>query len=148
MTMEESKGIYQLFLERTGRASTVLMSKRDTAEGLATFEDVLLAQSAVDVEATPTARCKVPTSHYALAADERPTSGVRRSGAHVTVARILDPDLVAALKRLRRGRVARTFPARNSTQRHYVLRASAPARAQRPDHAAGRCSRRAACVAR
>jgi DNA replication protein DnaC len=48
MSREESRDIYQLFVERTGRASTVVTSNRDTAEWLATFDDVLLAQSAVD----------------------------------------------------------------------------------------------------
>jgi DNA replication protein DnaC len=48
MTKEESKDVYQLFLERTGRASMILTSNRDTAEWLAMFDDVLLAQSAVD----------------------------------------------------------------------------------------------------
>jgi hypothetical protein len=47
MSKEESKDVYQLFLERTGRASTILSSNRDTAEWLGMF-DVLLAQSAVD----------------------------------------------------------------------------------------------------
>jgi len=48
MTKEESKDVYQLFLERTGRASMVITSNRDTAEWLGMFDDVLLAQSAVD----------------------------------------------------------------------------------------------------
>jgi DNA replication protein DnaC len=48
MSKEESKDIYQLFLERTGRASMVVTSNRDTAEWLGMFDDVLLAQSAVD----------------------------------------------------------------------------------------------------
>jgi DNA replication protein DnaC len=48
MSREESRDVYQLFVERTGRASTVVTSNRDTAEWLATFDDVLLAQSAVD----------------------------------------------------------------------------------------------------
>lgn len=48
MSKEESKDVYQLFLERTGRASMVVTSNRDTAEWLAMFDDVLLAQSAVD----------------------------------------------------------------------------------------------------
>ncbi len=48
MSKEESKDIYQLFLERTGRASMIITSNRDTAEWLAMFDDVLLAQSAVD----------------------------------------------------------------------------------------------------
>jgi DNA replication protein DnaC len=48
MSKEESKDVYQLFLERTGRASMVITSNRDTAEWLAMFDDVLLAQSAVD----------------------------------------------------------------------------------------------------
>ena len=43
-----SKDIYQLFIERTGRASMVLTSNRDTAEWLRMFDDVLLAQSAID----------------------------------------------------------------------------------------------------
>lgn len=48
MTRDESRDVYQLFVERTGRASTVVTSNRDTAEWIATFDDVLLAQSAVD----------------------------------------------------------------------------------------------------
>jgi len=48
MTKEESKDVYQLFLERTGHASMILTSNRDTAEWLSMFDDVLLAQSAVD----------------------------------------------------------------------------------------------------
>lgn len=48
MSKEESKDIYQLFLERTGHASMIVTSNRDTAEWLAMFDDVLLAQSAVD----------------------------------------------------------------------------------------------------
>lgn len=48
MTKEESKDIYQLFLERTGSASTIITSNRDTSEWLTMFDDTLLAQSAVD----------------------------------------------------------------------------------------------------
>ncbi|WP_394825003.1 ATP-binding protein [Pendulispora albinea] len=48
MSKEESKDVYQLFLERTGRASMIVTSNRDTAEWLAMFDEVLLAQSAVD----------------------------------------------------------------------------------------------------
>jgi DNA replication protein DnaC len=48
MSKEESKDVYQLFLERTGRGSLIVTSNRDTAEWLAMFDDVLLAQSAVD----------------------------------------------------------------------------------------------------
>ena len=48
MTKEESKDVYQLFLERTGHASMIVTSNRDTSEWLAMFDDVLLAQSAVD----------------------------------------------------------------------------------------------------
>jgi len=48
MSKEESKDVYQLFLERTSRASMIVTSNRDTAEWLAMFDDVLLAQSAVD----------------------------------------------------------------------------------------------------
>jgi DNA replication protein DnaC len=48
MTKDESKDIYQLFLERTGRRSMIITSNRDTAEWLGMFDDVLLAQSAVD----------------------------------------------------------------------------------------------------
>jgi len=48
MSKEESKDVYQLFLERTGRGSMIVTSNRDTAEWLAMFDDVLLAQSAVD----------------------------------------------------------------------------------------------------
>jgi DNA replication protein DnaC len=48
MSKEESKDVYQLFLERTGRGSMIITSNRDTAEWLAMFDDMLLAQSAVD----------------------------------------------------------------------------------------------------
>lgn len=48
MTREESRDVYQLFVERTGRAATIVTSNRDTSEWLAMFDDVLLAQSAVD----------------------------------------------------------------------------------------------------
>jgi DNA replication protein DnaC len=48
MSKEESKDVCQLFFERTGRASMLITSNRDTAEWLAMFDDMLLAQSAVD----------------------------------------------------------------------------------------------------
>jgi DNA replication protein DnaC len=48
MNRDESRDVYQLFVERTGRASTIITSNRDTSEWLAAFDDVLLAQSAVD----------------------------------------------------------------------------------------------------
>jgi DNA replication protein DnaC len=48
MTREESRDVYQLFVERTGRSATVVTSNRDTAEWLTTFDDTLLAQSAID----------------------------------------------------------------------------------------------------
>lgn len=48
MSKDESRDVYQLFLERTGRGSMIVTSNRDTAEWLAMFDDVLLAQSAVD----------------------------------------------------------------------------------------------------
>lgn len=48
MSKEESRDVYQLFLERSGRGSMIVTSNRDTAEWLAMFDDVMLAQSAVD----------------------------------------------------------------------------------------------------
>jgi DNA replication protein DnaC len=48
MSKEESRDVYQLFLERTGRRSMIITSNRDTAEWISMFDDVLLAQSAVD----------------------------------------------------------------------------------------------------
>lgn len=48
MSRDESRDVYQLFVERTGRASTIVTSNRDTVEWLSAFDDVLLAQSAVD----------------------------------------------------------------------------------------------------
>lgn len=48
MNRDESRDIYQLFVERTGHSATIVTSNRDTNEWLATFDDVLLAQSAVD----------------------------------------------------------------------------------------------------
>jgi DNA replication protein DnaC len=48
MTREESRDVYQLFVERNARASSIITSNRDTSEWLAMFDDTLLAQSAVD----------------------------------------------------------------------------------------------------
>jgi len=48
MGREESRDIYQLLVERNGRFSTVITSNRDTSEWIATFDDAMLAQSAVD----------------------------------------------------------------------------------------------------
>jgi DNA replication protein DnaC len=48
MSREESRDIYQLFVERNARLSTIVTSNRDTAEWIAAFDDALLAQSAVD----------------------------------------------------------------------------------------------------
>lgn len=48
MSKDESRDVYQLFLERTGHASMIITSNRDTSEWLAMFDEVLLAQSAVD----------------------------------------------------------------------------------------------------
>jgi DNA replication protein DnaC len=45
---EESRDLYQLFIERTARASTIITSNRDTNEWIAMWDDVLQAQSAVD----------------------------------------------------------------------------------------------------
>ncbi|MFM2415549.1 MAG: hypothetical protein RL385_272 [Pseudomonadota bacterium] len=47
MSREKNRDVYQIFVERTGRASTIVTSNRDTAEWLATFDDMMLAQSAV-----------------------------------------------------------------------------------------------------
>jgi len=48
MTRDESRDVYQLFVERNARFPTIITSNRDTAEWLATFDDAMLAQSAVD----------------------------------------------------------------------------------------------------
>lgn len=48
MSREESRDMYQLFVERSTRASTVITSNRDTADWLACFDDPMLGQSAVD----------------------------------------------------------------------------------------------------
>ena len=48
MNREESRDIYQLFVERNARTATIVTSNRDTSEWIATFDDALLAQSAVD----------------------------------------------------------------------------------------------------
>lgn len=48
MTREESRDVYQLFVERNARFPTVVTSNRDTSEWLSAFDDTLLAQSAVD----------------------------------------------------------------------------------------------------
>jgi len=48
MTRDESRDVYQLIVERTARAATIITSNRDTADWLALFDDPLLGQSAVD----------------------------------------------------------------------------------------------------
>jgi len=48
MTRDESRDIYQLIIERTGKAATIVTSNRDTADWLAVFDDPLLGQGAVD----------------------------------------------------------------------------------------------------
>ncbi|HKU40794.1 MAG TPA: ATP-binding protein, partial [Polyangiales bacterium] len=48
MSRDESRDVYQLFVERTARAATIITSNRDTADWLALFDDPLLGQSAVD----------------------------------------------------------------------------------------------------
>jgi len=48
MSKDESRDVYQLLLERTGHASMIVTSNRDTSEWLAMFDEVLLAQSAID----------------------------------------------------------------------------------------------------
>ena len=48
MTRDESRDVYQLFVERTARAATLITSNRDTSDWLALFDDPLLGQSAVD----------------------------------------------------------------------------------------------------
>jgi DNA replication protein DnaC len=48
MSRDESKDIYQLFVERTDKASTLVTSNRDTDEWLTMFDDPLRAQSAID----------------------------------------------------------------------------------------------------
>ncbi|HUE66786.1 MAG TPA: IS21-like element helper ATPase IstB [Candidatus Acidoferrum sp.] len=48
MTRDESRDVYQLFVDRNARFSTIVTSNRDTAEWIATFDDALLAQSAID----------------------------------------------------------------------------------------------------
>ena len=48
MNRDESRDVYQLFVERTARAATIITSNRDTVDWLALFDDPLLGQSAVD----------------------------------------------------------------------------------------------------
>ncbi len=48
MSREESRDMYQLFVERTGKASTIITSNRDTSDWLAFFDENILAQSAID----------------------------------------------------------------------------------------------------
>ncbi|HKU42441.1 MAG TPA: IS21-like element helper ATPase IstB [Polyangiales bacterium] len=48
MSRDESRDVYQLFVERTARTATIITSNRDTADWLALFDDPLLGQSAVD----------------------------------------------------------------------------------------------------
>ena len=93
MTRDESRDVYQLLVERSGRASTLVTSNRDTNEWLATFDDDLLGQSAVDrfahaaydlvvdgesyrAKLKPKVRDDDPPS--SAPADKKPTIGRRR----------------------------------------------------------------------
>lgn len=93
MTRDESRDVYQLLVERSGRASTLVTSNRDTSEWLATFDDVLLGQSAVDRFAHAAYDLIVEGESYraklkpkvrdddpppAAPADKKPTIGRRR----------------------------------------------------------------------
>src|SRR5262249_10236532 len=48
MTRDESRDVYQLFVERTARAATIITSNREASDWLARFDDALLGQSAAD----------------------------------------------------------------------------------------------------
>ena len=48
MSRDQSRDIYQLIVERSGRAPTIVTSNRDTAERLAAFDETLLVQRVVD----------------------------------------------------------------------------------------------------
>ncbi len=48
MTREESRDVYQLFIERNAIVSTIVTSNRDTSDWLAVFDDSLLGQGAID----------------------------------------------------------------------------------------------------
>jgi DNA replication protein DnaC len=48
MSRDESRDMYQLFIERTSKASTIITSNRDTSDWLAFFDENILAQSALD----------------------------------------------------------------------------------------------------
>jgi len=48
MKEEESRDIYEVMVERTGKRSMVVTSNRDTAEWVSKFEEALMAQSALD----------------------------------------------------------------------------------------------------
>ncbi len=48
MSRDETRDVYQSFVERNARYSTIVTSNRDTADRLAVFDDALLGQSAVD----------------------------------------------------------------------------------------------------
>jgi DNA replication protein DnaC len=48
MTRDESRDVYQLFIERNAHLSTIITSNRDTADWIGVFADVLLGQGAVD----------------------------------------------------------------------------------------------------
>lgn len=48
MTRDESRDIYQLFIERTGKTATIITSNRDTDEWLAVFDEPIRGQGAVD----------------------------------------------------------------------------------------------------
>jgi hypothetical protein len=54
MSKEKSEDVYQLFLERTGRASTILSSNHDTAEWLGMFDACLLRVPSIVSRTPPT----------------------------------------------------------------------------------------------
>lgn len=74
MTRDESRDVYQLFVERTGRACTIVTSNRDTAEWLAAFDDMLLARAAPSTDSPTLPSTWSRASPTALASSPRSTS--------------------------------------------------------------------------
>jgi DNA replication protein DnaC len=77
MNRDESRDIYQMVVERTARATTIITSNRDTADWLALFDDALLGQSAAVSGTTPMTWSSTASPTAPVSSRTSPRMGLR-----------------------------------------------------------------------